>query len=104
MTKNIKEAVVKSQLSTVLHKLLRGLPEEHCVGQGCVAVAIPAVDGGPVLQEVLDHLQVALTRSDVQRCASVEVAQTQDTPLVHTPDKPRLPLVFWSNDEDRMMM
>ena len=72
--------------------LLRGLPEAHCVRQGCVAVAIPAVDAGPVLQEVLDHLQVALARSDVQRCASVVVANTQVTPLIHTP---RLTLVFW---------
>ena len=81
--------------------LLRGLPEAHCVRQGCVAVAIPAVDGGPLVQEVLDNLQVALTRSDVQRCASVVVAHTQVTPLVHTP---RLPLVFWLNDEDRIMI
>lgn len=52
-------------------------PEANGVAQGRVPVAILGVDGGPVVQEVLHHVQVALAGRDVQRRSAVVVLQTQ---------------------------
>lgn len=62
----------------------RDSPETNGVAQGRVSVAIFGVDGGPVAQEIVHHVQVALAGRDVQRRSAVVVLQTQVAALGDT--------------------